>query len=213
MNAFHDAEGDLQISFPLVCGLCWEHSSAVTSHSLKSLSQNRRLFWRRLSSRGLPFWILFCPFGLTPLFVRLHCHGEHEVGFYVPVLTGGRPEGYRHFRPLPHTLGKPLRLVLQHGCGGLPLEARKGDLMNRLPPRWPAPHSMEPETPKPEGSQWFTSFVHGLLAFASRKTGCGIATGMMSLISETVTSMKRGESSFSGEASHEPAACHTCRCM
>ena len=43
--------------------------------------------------------------------------------------------------------------------------------MNRLPPRWLAPHSMEPETPKPEGSQWFTSFVHGLLASSVQEDG------------------------------------------
>ena len=171
MNAFHDAKGDLQISFFLVCGHCWGHSSAVISHSLRSLRQNRCLFWRCLSSRSLPFWILFRPFGLTPLFVCLHCQGEHEVRFYVPVLTGRRPEGYRHLRPLLHTLGKPLQLVLQHGCGGIPSEARKGNLMNRLPPRWLAPHSMEPETPKPEGSQWFTSFVHGLLASRIQEDG------------------------------------------
>ena len=81
-----------------------------------------------------------------------------------PVLTGRRPERYHHLRPLPHALRKLLRLILQHGCGGIPSEARKGDLMNRLLPRWPAPHSMEPETPKPKGSQWFTSFLHDLLA-------------------------------------------------
>ena len=36
--------------------------------------------------------------------------------------------------------------------------------MNRLPSRWLAPHSMEPETSKPEGNQGFASSFHGLLA-------------------------------------------------
>ena len=30
---------------------------------------------------------------------------------------------------------------------------------------------MEPEIPKSEGSQWFTSFVHGLLAFHVQEDG------------------------------------------
>ena len=97
--------------------------------------------------------------------------GKYEVGFYVPVLLGRRPEAYRHLRPLPHALGKLLWLILQHGCGGIPPEARKGDLMNRLPPRWLAPHSMEPETSKPEGSQGFASFFHDLLASHIQEDG------------------------------------------
>ena len=108
--------------------------------------------------------LMVSPLGLKlPLVCILH-QGEYEVRLYVPVLTGRRPERYRHLRPLPHALRKLLRLILQHGCGGIPSEARKGNLMNRLPPRWLAPHSMEPKTPKPKGSQWFTSFLHDLLA-------------------------------------------------
>ena len=93
------------------------------------------LFWRCLSSRRLLFWILFHPFGLMLLFVCLHCQGEHEVRFYVRVLPGRRPEVYQHLWPLPHTLGKLLWLILQHGCSGIPSEMRKGDLTNRPPPQ------------------------------------------------------------------------------
>ena len=164
MNVLDDAESNLQISFSLACGLCWGHSLAAPCFNLRSLLWNRRLFWRCLSSRRLPLWILFCPLGLKPPLVRIHRQGEYEVRFYVPVCTGRRPEVYQHLRPLQQTLGKLLWLILQHGCGGIPSEMRKSDLTNRLPPRRPAPHSMEPETSKPEGSQGFASFLHDLLA-------------------------------------------------
>ena len=134
MNALNDTQRGLQIPFSLACGLHWGRRLAATGHSLRSLLQNWRLFWRCLSSRRLPFWILFHPFGLTLLFVHLHCQGEHEVRLYVQVLLGRRPEAYQHLRPLPHALGKLLQLILQHGCVGIPSEARKGDLMKRLPP-------------------------------------------------------------------------------
>ena len=200
MNALNDTQRGLQIPFSLVCGLRWGRSLAATGHGLRSLLRNWHLFWRCLSSRGLLFWILFHPFGLTPLLVRLHCQGEHEVGFYVPVLLGRRPEGYQHLRPLLHALGNLLRLILQHGCSGISSETRKGNLTNRLPPRQPAPHRMEPETLKQGGASGSPVLSMAFLLPASRKTGCSIATGMTSLISETVTSMKWGESSFSGES-------------
>ena len=165
MNVLDDTQCSLQIPFSLVCGLCWGCSLAATGYGQRSFLRNRHLSRRHLSPRRLPFWILVRPLGLKLPLVRIHCQGEYEVRFYVPVHTGRRPEVYQHLRPLPHTLGKLLWLVLQHGCSGIPSEAREGDLMNRLPPpRWSAPHSMEPETLKPEGSQWFTSFLHGLLA-------------------------------------------------
>ena len=171
MNAFDDAECGLQIPFSLACGLCWGRSLAATSLNLRSLLWNRCLFCRCLSSHRLPLWILFHPLGLKPLLVRIHRQGEYEVGFYVPVHTGRRPKVYRHLRPLQQTLGKLLWLVLQHGCSGVPSETRKSDLMDRLPPRRPAPHSMEPETSKPEGSQGFASFLHDLLASHIQEDG------------------------------------------
>ena len=122
--------------------------------------------WRQvppLEMPQLPFWILFCPLGLTPPLVRIYCQGEYEVGVDVSVLTGRRLEVYRHLRPLQQTLGELLLLVLQHGCGGLPSETGKSDLMNQVPSRWPVPHSMEPETSEVEGSHRFTSSFHGLL--------------------------------------------------
>ena len=163
MNAFDDAECSLQISFSLVCGLCWGHSLAATCHNLRSPLWSRGLFWRYLSSCRLPFWILFHPLGLTPPLVRIYCQGEYEVPVDVPVHIGRRPEVYRHLRPLQQTLGKILLLILQHGCGGLPLEMGKSDLMKGVPSRRPVPHSMEPETSEAEGSQGFTSSFHGLL--------------------------------------------------
>ena len=48
---------------------------------------------------------------------------------------------------------------------------RKSDLMNRLPSRQPVPHSMEPETSEPEGSQGFTSSFHGLLGCQVQEDG------------------------------------------
>ena len=171
MNVINDAEHDLQISFSLVCGLCWGRILAATRHNLRSLLWNRHLFWRHLSSHRLPFWILFQPLGLTPPLVHIHCQSEYEVEVNVPVLTGRRPEVYRHLRPLQQTLGKLLLFVLQHGCGGLPSETRKSDLMNRLPSRWPVPHRMEPETSEPEGSQGVTSSFHGLLGFHIQEDG------------------------------------------
>ena len=171
MNAFDDAECSLQISFSLVCGLCWGCSLAATCLNLRSLLWSRRIFWRCLSFRRLPFWILFRPLDLTPPLVRIHCQGEYEVGVDVPVLTGRRPEVYRHLRPLQQTLGKLLLLVLQHGCRGLPLEMRKSDLMKGVPSRRPVPHSMEPETSEPEGSQGFASSFHGLLGCHIQEDG------------------------------------------
>ena len=181
--------------------------------NLRSLLWNRCLFWRRLSSCRLPFWILFRPLGLTSLLVCIHHQGEYEVRFYVPVHMGRRPEVYRHLRPLQQTLGKLLQLILQHGCGGVPSETRKSDLMNRLPPGgllhtvW----SLKPRNQR--GARGLPVFSMTSLLPMSRKTGCGIATGTTWLISETETSMKQEESSLSAESSLEPAACHTFRCM
>ena len=190
MNAFDNAERGLQISFSLVCGLLWGRSFAATSNSLRSLLWDRHLFWRCLSSCRLSFWILFRSFGLTPLFVCLHCQGEYEVEFYVPVHTRRRPEVYRHLRPLQHTLGKLLQLVLQHGCGGVPSEMRKSDLMKRLPPgsRLHTVWSLKPQNQR--GTRGSPVFSMASLLPTSRKMGCGTATGTMSLISETMTSMK-----------------------
>ena len=171
MNALDGTQCGLQILFSLACGLCWGHSLAATRYGQGSSLRNRCLSGRCLNPCRLPFWILGSPLGLKPPSVCILHQGEHEVGLYVPVLTGRRPERYRHLRPLPHALRKLLRLILQHGCGGIPSEARKGDLMNRLLPRWPAPHSMEPETPKPKGSQWFTSFLHDLLTCYIQEDG------------------------------------------
>ena len=120
---------------------------------------------RLLSPCSLPFLILASPLGLMPPSVGIHRYGEYEVGLYVPVPTGRRPEGYHHLRPLPHALGKLLWPILQHGCSGLPSEVRESDLMNGLFPRWPAPHSMEPETPKPVRSQWLSSSLNSLLVY------------------------------------------------
>ena len=106
-----------------------------------------------------------------PPLVHIHCQGEYEVEVDVPVLTGRRPEVYRHLRPLQQILGKLLLLILQHGCRGLPSEMRKSDLMNRLPSRWLVPHSMEPETSEPEGSQGFASSFHGLLGCHIQEDG------------------------------------------
>ena len=119
---------------------------------------NWHLSGRCLSPRRLPFWILGSPLGLKlPLVCILH-QEEHEVRLYVPVLTGRRPERYHHLRPLLHALRKLLWLILQHGCSGIPSEVRKGDLMNRLLPRWPA-------------GQWFTSFLHDLLTCHVQEDG------------------------------------------
>ena len=213
MNVFDDARCSLQISFSLVCGLHWGCSFAATSHSLRRLLWNRPLFWRCISFCRLPSWILFRPLGLTPLFVRLHCQCEHEVRFYVQVLTGRRPEVYQHLRPLPHTLANLLHLVLQHGCRGIPSEMRKSDLTNRLPPgsQLHTVWSLKPQNQR--GASGLPVLSMASLLAASRKMGCGITTGTTSLISETVTSMKQEESSLSGESSLEPAACHMCRCM
>ena len=127
-------------------------------------SRSRCLLWRPLCSRRLSFWILFRPLGLTPPLVRIYCQGEYKVQFDVPVVTGRRPEVYRHLKPLQQTLGKLLWLILQHGCGGLTLEMGKGDLTNRVPSRRPVPHGMEPETSEGEGSHGFTSFCYDLLS-------------------------------------------------
>ena len=162
MNALDGTQCGLQILFSLACGLRWGCSLAATGYGQGSSFRNSCLPRRCLSPRRLPSWILTSPLGLKPPSVCIH-QGEYEVGIYVPVLLGRRPERYHYLRPLPHALRKLLWLVLQHGCGGIPLEVRKGDLTNRLLPRWPAPHSMEPETPKPKGSQWFASFLHDLL--------------------------------------------------
>ena len=164
MNALDDTQCGLQIPFPLACGCHWGCSFAATSYGQGGLFGNRHLSRRCLSPHRFLFWILVSPLGLESPLVCIHGQGEYEVGLYVPVLIGRRPEAYRYIRPLLHALRKLLQLVLQHGCGGIPSEVRKGDLMSRLPPGWPAPHSMEPETPKPKGSQWFTSFLHDLLA-------------------------------------------------
>ena len=164
MNALDGTQCDLQILFPLACGLRWGHSPAATGCGHGSPFGNRHLPRRLLSPHRLPFWIWGSPLGLKPPSVCIHRYGEYEVGLYVPVQTGRRPEGYRNLGPLPHALSKLLQLIHQHGCGDLPPEAREGDLMNRFLPRWPAPHGMEPETTKPEGSQWFPSFFHDLLA-------------------------------------------------
>ena len=70
--------------------------------------------------------------------------------------------------------------------------------MNWLLPRWLAPHSMEPETPKPKGSQWFASFLHDLLACHVYEDGGGsMVTGATLLVSEMETSIKWVESSLS----------------
>ena len=88
-------------------------------------------------------------------------------------------------------------------------EVRESDLMNELLPRWPAPHSMEPETPKTVGSQWLSSFLNGLLFYYVQEDGMW----QCSLISEMETSMKWEESSLSVESLLDAAACHTFRCM
>ena len=168
---FENAERGLQGSFPLVCGLRWGRSLASTHHNLRSLLWSRHLFWRCLSSRRLPFWILFCPLGLMPSLVHIYCQGEYEVRVDVPVLTGRRPEVYRHLRPLQYTLGKLLLLILQHGCGGLPSEMGKSDLTNGVPSRQPVPHTMEPDTSEGEGSHGFTGSFHGLLGCHIQKNG------------------------------------------
>ena len=43
--------------------------------------------------------------------------------------------------------------------------------MNRVPSRWPVPHSMEPETAEGEGSHGFASSFHGLLSCHVQKDG------------------------------------------
>ena len=138
---------------------------------MQSPLRSRRLSGRLLSPCRLLFLILASPLGLTPLSVGIHRYGEYEVRLYVPVPTGRRSERYRHLRSLLHALRKLLWLILQHGCCGLPLEARESDLMNGLLPRWPAPHSMEPETLKAVGSQWLSSFLNGLLVYYIQKDG------------------------------------------
>ena len=139
----------------------------------------------------LPFWILVSPLGLKPPLVCIHRQGEYEVRFYVPVLIGRRPEAYRHLRTLPHALRKLLWLVLQHGCGGIPSEARKGDLTNRLPPgsRLHTVWSLKPQNQR--GASGSPVFSMTSLPPTSRKMGCGITTGTTSLIFEMETSMKR----------------------
>ena len=171
MNALDGTQCGLQILLSLVCGLRWGCSFAATSYGQGISLGNRCLSGRHLSPRRLPSWILGSPLGLKPPSVCIHRYGEYEVRLYVPVPIGRRPERYRHLRPLPHALRKLFQLILQHGCSDLPPEVREGDLMNRLLPRWPAPHSMEPETPKPEGSQWFSSFLHDLLACHVQEDG------------------------------------------
>ena len=164
MNALDGTQGGLRILFSLACGLRWGCSLAATCYGSGSPFGNGHLPRRCLSPRRLPFWTLASPLGLEPPLVCIHRQGECEVGLYVPVPTGRRPERYRYLRPLPHALGKLLQLILQHGCSDVSSESRKGDLMNWLLSRWLAPHSMEPETPKPKGSQWFAGFLHDLLA-------------------------------------------------
>ena len=213
MNAFNDAERSLQIPFPLVCGLHWGCSLAATGYGQRSFLRNCRLSRRHFSPCRLPFWILVSPLGLKLPLVCIHLQGESEVRFYVSVLLGRRPEAYHHLRPLPHALGKLLRLILQHGCGGIPPEVRKGDLMNRLPPgsRLHTVWSLKPQNQR--GARGSPVFSMTSLLPTSRKMGCGIATGTTSLISETETSMKQEESSLSTESSLEATACHTFRCM
>ena len=171
MNVLDVTQCGLQILLSLVCGLRWGCSLAATGYGQGSSLGNRHLSGRLLSPCRLLFWILGSPLVLKLPSVCIHRYGEYEVGLYVPVPTGRRPERYRHLRPLLHALRKLLWLILQHGCGDIPSEVREGDLMNRLLPRWPAPHSMEPETPKPEGSQWFSSFLHDLLACHVQEDG------------------------------------------
>ena len=171
MNALDGTQCGLQILFSLVCGLCWGCSLAATGYGQGSFPRNRCLSGRCLSPRRLPFLILSSPLGRKPPLVCIHRYGEYDVGLYVPMLTRRRPERYCHLRPLPHALRKLLWFILQQGCGDIPSEAREGDLMNRLLPRWLASHSMEPETPKPEGSQWFASFHHDLLACHIQENG------------------------------------------
>ena len=171
MNALDGTQCGLQILLSLACGLCWGRSLAATGYGQGSSLRNRCLSGRHLSPCRLPSWILGSPLGLKPLSVCIHHYGEYEVGLYVPVPTGGRPERYCHLRPLPHALRQLLQLILQHGCGDLSPEVREGDLMNRLLPRWLAPRSTEPATQKPEGSQWFSSFLHDLLACHVQEDG------------------------------------------
>ena len=51
------------------------------------------------------------------------------------------------------------------------------------------------------------------LVATSKKMGCGDANGITSLISETVTNIRRDELSLFANSTLEPAACHTWRCM
>ena len=164
MDMLDGPQCGLRILLALVWGLHWRCSLAATGYGWGSPLRNRHLFGRHLSPCKLSFWILGSPLGLKPLLVCIHRYGEHEVGLNVPVQTGRRPERYRHLGSLRHAVRKLLRHILQHGCGGIPSEVREGDLMNRLLPRWLVPHSMEPETPKPKRSQWFSSFLYDLLA-------------------------------------------------
>ena len=119
VDVFENFVCGIQGSRPLVCGFCWECSSAATHHNLRSLPGSRCLLWRPLCSHRLSFWILFRMLGLMPLPVRIYCLGEYEVQDDVPAVVRGWTKVYRHLRPLHQTLGKLLLLVLQHGCGSL----------------------------------------------------------------------------------------------
>ena len=171
MNVLDSTQCGLQIFLSLACGLHWGCSLAASGYGQGSSLRNRHLSGRLHSPCRLLFWILGSPLGFKPPSECIRHYGEYEVRLYVPVTTGRRPEKYFHLRPLPHALRKLLWLILQHGCGNILSEVREGDLMNRLLSRWPAPHSMEPETPKPEGSQWFSSSLHGLLACHIQEDG------------------------------------------
>ena len=83
VDVFQNFACGLQGSLPLVCGLCWEHSSAATDHNLRSLPGSRCLFWRH-------FWILFCTFGRTPLPERIYFKGSmRSEAMFQWLLEGG----------------------------------------------------------------------------------------------------------------------------
>ena len=129
------------------------------------------------------------------------------------MVAGGWPEVYRHLRSLHQILGKLLWLVLQHGCGGLTLKMGNSDLTDRVLPRWPVPHRMEPETPEGVGRHGLTSAHNSVLSGHIQQDRSCTATGITSLISETLTNMRRDELNLFADSLLEPAACHTCRCM